>query len=227
MSECPTLYLRGETSTGSLMRAVFPRWRWAMTCQPAARVGSGRGILTMQKSELDILGGGANGNAMTMHYSHQCFFGVTGPRVKVDHIAHHTCHSIIRECLQEWVSSDDFIREYGYWISAWSAKSRNSLKAPTRWRMVSSGTSGPYERSRAISDSMLGLSMAWQLKSAQPRKNPNEKTPTLHFKVNKAMNPQNITQGTEEVVAKEGKAWTVGEHNHAEVWVGDDDVWCL
>ena len=56
----------------------------------------------------------------------------------------------------------------------------------------------------------------------------HEKTPTLHFKnikkVSKTKNPQNVTQSTKEVVAKEGKAWTVGEHNHAEVWVRDDDV---
>lgn len=61
--------------------------------------------------------------------------------------------------------------EYGYCMSAWSARSRSSPKAPTKRLIVSSGTSGPYDRRRAISDSTLGLSMAWQLK-----RSPEEKT---------------------------------------------------
>jgi len=54
--------------------------------------------------------------------------------------------------------------EYGYWSWPSSARWRNSPKALTRRMRVASGTSGPYWRSMASSASMLGLSMAWQLK---------------------------------------------------------------
>ena len=59
--------------------------------------------------QVDIFGRGADGNAMAMHDLHQRVLGVARPRVEVNHVAHHTRNSIIRECLQQWTSSDHFM----------------------------------------------------------------------------------------------------------------------
>lgn len=67
--------------------------------------------------------------------------------------------SLTCKCLMMLTSSRV---EYGYVNCPWSAILRNVANALTSFFMTSCCTSGPYERRSSISESIEGLSTAWQ-----------------------------------------------------------------